>query len=244
METENSTKPTTGAQQSPHNPAAPGAESTTAAAAQTSSPPARAKRQSALNVRKSTMTLAGVAILAGGILVGITATKYVAGIPSANAATQRMQKQLANTQPGVVNSREWNPFQEIRDMQLNMDRMFDQMNTNFHLAPSLSAFADSPGYSLSLNLRDMKDHYEVRAYLPNAKASDVKVSLLDKQTLKVEVDNSSTQTAGAKGGPSSTVSEWGQYAQIIRLPSPVKSEQMSIDKPSHELRVTLPKANG
>jgi HSP20 family molecular chaperone IbpA len=212
------------------------------------SPPAapRAKRPARVDVRKSTLALASVAILAGGILVGIRATRYVAGIPTANAATEHAAATPARsgTQKSVDEvTHAWNPFQEIRDMQRHMDQMFDQMTTNFHLAPGMGAFSDSPGYSLSLNLRDLKDHYEVRAYLPDAKASDVKVSLLDKQTLKVEVSNTSKPSV-AQGGHGSTVTEWGQYAQIIRLPAPVRSEQMAVDQPHHELIVTLPKANG
>ena len=35
---------------------------------------------------------------------------------------------------------------------------------------------------------------------------------------------------------------WGQYAQIIPLPAPVKGEQMKIDQLKHELLITLPKA--
>jgi HSP20 family molecular chaperone IbpA len=205
----------------------------------------RAKRSPKVDLRRSTVILAGVAILAGGILVGIHATKYVAGIPPANAATQHPAKvavaPAVSARPLANETREWNPFQDIRDMQLQMDRMFDQMTTRFRLSPSLSRFVDRPGYSLSLNLRDMKDHYEVRASLPGGKAPDVKVSLLDKQTLKVDVSNSSTQASGAKGDTDVTVSEWGQYSQIIHLPSPVKSERMAIDQPNHGLVVTLPK---
>jgi HSP20 family molecular chaperone IbpA len=88
-----------------------------------------------------------------------------------------------------------------------------------------------------MHVQDLKDHYEVRAYLPDAKASDVKVSLIDKQTLKVEVTN--TETANPKNA---TVTEWGQYAEIIQLPSPVKNEQMKVDNQSHQLLITLPKA--
>ena len=126
-------------------------------------------------------------------------------------------------------------------MQLHVDQMFDRMTTQFRLEPRLSLFSDNPGYSLSLRVQDLKDHYEVRAYLPNAKASDVNVRLLDKQTLKVEVSNKSSETSKQKNA-NGTITEWGQYAQIIQLPAPVKSEQMKIDQPHHELLITLPKA--
>ena len=126
-------------------------------------------------------------------------------------------------------------------MQFSMDRLFDHMTDQFRLEPRLSWFKDNPGYSLSLRVQDLKDHYEVRAYLPNAKASDVSASLLDKQTLKVEVANKTSETAKTKAA-NEQITQWGQYAQIIQLPAPVKSEQMKIDQAKHELIVTLPKA--
>ena len=126
-------------------------------------------------------------------------------------------------------------------MQLRVDQLFNRMTDQFRLEPSLSLFKEQPGYSLSLRVQDLKDRYEVHAYLPNAKASDVSASLLDKQTLKVEVDNKTTKASNQKGG-NEQVTQWGQYAQIIQLPSPVKSEAMKIDQANHEMIVTLPKA--
>jgi HSP20 family molecular chaperone IbpA len=148
---------------------------------------------------------------------------------------------VAQPAPSPARSAAWNPFQEIRDMQLRVDRMFEDMSTQFRHEPRLSLFPDTPGYSLSLKVQDLKDRYEVRAYLPNAKAADVKVSLLDKRTLKVEITNQTTSGSNEQKG-SERVTEWGQYAQTIELPAPVKSEQMRIDQPTHELIVTLPKA--
>jgi len=168
----------------------------------------------------------------------------MAGIPIAAAAT----KSTKNLPPTAVapgkpsaGAAGWNPFQELRNMQLQMDQMVNSMTTEFRTEPRLSFFTDTPGYSLSLRVRDLKDYYEVRAFLPDAKSSDVNVSLLDKQTLKVEVSNKSTETSKQKSA-NGNVTKWGQYAQIISLPAPVKGEQMKIDRPNHELFITLPKA--
>ena len=126
-------------------------------------------------------------------------------------------------------------------MQLHMDQMFDWMTAQFHADPKLTLFAKNPGYSLSLRVQDMKDHFEVRAYLPNANPSDVNVKLANNRTLQVEVTNKSTQSAGPKNA-GTQVTEWGEYAQTIQLPAAVKTEQMKIDKQKHELLITLPKA--
>jgi HSP20 family molecular chaperone IbpA len=127
-------------------------------------------------------------------------------------------------------------------MQLNMDRMFDQMTSHFGQRPRQAVHADEPNYSLSLRLKDVKDHYEVRARLPDAEASDVKVSLLDNQTLKVDVNDRSNESASTKGtNVGSDITEWNHYDEIIELPGPVKSEHMKVDRAKHELLVTLPK---
>jgi len=197
------------------------------------------------NVRRSTLVIGSVAILALGMFLGIGAARYVTGIPRAAAATAKGGKNmppLAALPPAQQprSPSAWNPFQELRDMQLHMDQMFDDMASQFRLEPRLN-FTDNPGYSLSLRVQDLKDRFEVRAHLPNAKASDVNVSLLGKQTLKVEVTNKTAATANQKAAKEE-VTEWGQYAQIIQLPAPVKSEEMKIDQSTHELIVTLPKA--
>jgi HSP20 family molecular chaperone IbpA len=194
------------------------------------------------NYKKSKLAIGGTAILAIGVLIGFVLTRYATGTPAAMAATKTpLERSPTAVAPGrhAVAPGEWNPFQEIRSMQSQMDQMFNQMTTEFRAEPRLSLFSDTPGYSLSLRVQDMKDHYQVRAYLPDAKASDVKVSLLDKRTLKVEVSNHATETAAQKN---EHISEWGQYAQIITLPGPVKNEQMKIDQSNHQLLITLPKA--
>ena len=125
-----------------------------------------------------------------------------------------------------------------------MDQLFDQMVARLRHRPPLSAFADEvPDYSLSLRLKDAKDHYEVRGRLPSAGSSNVEVSLLDNQTLKVEVNDKTTEEARSKSiAGDSKITEWGQYAQILELPGPVKDKDFKIDKSKGELVITLPKA--
>ncbi len=179
-----------------------------------------------------------------GLVVGGVATKYLFESSTAVAGMKSSPKAQASastheTKP--TGSAQWNPFQALRDMQLHLDQMFNNMSAQFHKEPKLSVFPDNPGYSLSLNVQDLKDHYEVHAFLPNAKASDIDVSMLNKQTLKVEVDNKSTETSTEKNGKVN-VTEWGQYAQTIQLPTPVKAEQMKVEHQGQELLITLPKA--
>lgn len=185
--------------------------------------------------------LIGITTLVAGVFIGLTAMKYWEGHSKAMAASQASRSDRASPSPKQQTTADWKPFQEMRDMQLHMDQMFDWMTAQVHANPKLSLFAENPGYSLSLRVQDMKDHFEVRAYLPNANPSDVNVKLANNRTLQVEVTNKSTQSAGPKNA-GTQVTEWGDYAQTIRLPAAVKTEQMKIDNQKHELLITLPKA--
>jgi HSP20 family molecular chaperone IbpA len=109
------------------------------------------------------------------------------------------------------------------------------------LANRNPGFQDHPGYALSLEVRDLKNSYQVRADLPDASAADVHVSVKDQQTLDVVVDNHTARIADQKNAETS-LSGWGQYEQMIRLPSPVRADQMTIRRAGHELDISVPKA--
>lgn len=198
--------------------------------------------------RLSTTLTVAVITLVMGVIIGGAGAEIGSSIPDLKKANNTMLGTVSSStqntpQPGSVD--EWNPFQQIRNMQAQMDRMFNQMNERFQSEPGLSGFADTPGYSLSLDVRDLKDHYEVHAWLPDARASDVHVSLKNDQTLKVEVNSQHTVKSANLNGTDTNavtrVAEWGQYEQEVQLPTPVKADQMKISRNGHELTITIPK---
>jgi HSP20 family molecular chaperone IbpA len=194
--------------------------------------------------KTTTTVIIGVITLAIGLVIGVAAAESSARVSGAmkvaNTPTNQMSlASSSNPTPGVQN--EWNPFQEIRDMQAQMDQSFDQMFQQFSTNPQFNIFKENSGYSLSLNVRDLKNRYVVRAFLPDAKASDVHVSLKNGQTLNVEVNSQQTNMSNQKNTEAS-VTESGQYEQMIQLPTPVKADQMEITREGHELVITIPKA--
>lgn len=199
-----------------------------------------------IRTNKTSLTVGiGTITLAIGLVIGVTVAEASgsSGSKSASGASSSTQAQSgSNSQPGSLD--QWNPFQQIRNMQARMDRMFNQMNRQFQSEPGFSGFPNNPGYSLSLDVRDMKDHYEVHAYLPDAKASSVHVTLKNDQTLKVEVDSQhTTKSSNGSGNTNSftNVADWGQYEQTVQLPTPVKAGQMKIKRHGHELIINIPK---
>ena len=196
----------------------------------------------------TTTVIIGLATLVIGLMIGAATAETGTGLLTrtrkadtrkGNEVTNQMSSAASSSKPGGLNA--WDPFQEIRNMQAQMDQSFDQMFDQFRMDPQFSVFRESPGYSLSLDVRDLKDHYEIRAYLPDAKASNVHVSVKNGQTLKVQVNSKQTEKSDQKNMAAS-VTELGQYEQEVLLPTPVKADQMKIKRESHELVITIPKA--
>lgn len=104
----------------------------------------------------------------------------------------------------------------------------------------MNIFTDDAGYSLSLDVRDLKDRYEVRAFLPDAKAADAKVNLRGN---RLEVEVTHRQTANENKNEPDTVTEWGRNTQTVELAGILKSDQMKVEHKEHELLITIPKAS-
>jgi HSP20 family molecular chaperone IbpA len=203
-----------------------------------------------MNTTRKNGVIGAFICIAVGVVIVIAGVELKAGTPEmakpANTATNQSLGSLF--QNPALASQEWDPAEEIQDMQTQMDKMqarmdkmLGQMSAEFRDESQFSGLPENPGYSLSLNVQDLKNRYVVRAFLPDTKASDVNVKLENKQTLQVSVSNGESQAASGKN-MASNVSEWGQYEQMIQLPSPVKAGDMKVVREPHELLITLPKA--
>jgi HSP20 family molecular chaperone IbpA len=167
----------------------------------------------------------GLAMLILGLLIGVAAERY-----SQKDLTPTRNAQAADSAPGssVVTAQKqktpdpfdrdffdsWDPFREMRSLQAEMDEMFRRSITRFRQSPRMNIFADDAGYSLSLDVRDLKDRYEVRAFLPDAKVADAKVNL---QGNRLEVEVTHRQTAKGNKNEPDTATEWGRYTQMVQL---------------------------
>ena len=127
-------------------------------------------------------------------------------------------------------------------MQEEINRAIRGMTEQLELSPGATVFRPDAGYSSSFDLHDRNDHYELRAYLPDVKSSDVNVRVDNERTLHVSVTQRKQQKKET-GSNSATFTELGQYEQVITLPEAVKSSDMKIDRRDHEIVITIPKAS-
>jgi len=193
----------------------------------------------------------GLAMLILGLLMGVAVEKYSqkspaqvrvaqAADPATGSSVVAAQKQKAPDPFDHNFFDSWDPFREMRILQAEMDEMFRRSITRFRQSPRMNIFTDDAGYSLSLDVRDLKDRYEVRAFLPDAKAADAKVNL---QGNRLGVEVTHRQTAKGNKNEPDTVTEWGRYTQTVDLAGDLKSDQMKVEHKDHELLVTIPKVS-
>ena len=192
----------------------------------------------------STVKTSIIAVIIIALIVavgfGIGATKSKAGTPAEKPANPATNETLAFPNLPLMGQPQAT-FKELQEMQNQMNRMFNQMSSELRNEPQFNGLPETPGYSLSLNVQDLKNHFLVQAYLPDTSVSNVNVKLKNDRTLQVTVNNQESQKSKTKT-MAANISEWGQYEQSIQLPSPVKANEMKVTRHEHELLITLPKA--
>ena len=210
---------------------------------------------------KRRTTVVGIVTAIVGIAVGIGIGVWgikTSQAHSAPATTTQSATNSSNTNSTTSSSKidkdedsllipkdwdRWDPFRDMERMQEQIDRAIRDATEKFSFAPGSTTFRQDAGYSSSFDLHDRKDHYELRAYLPDVNAADVNVKIDNDQTLRVSVKQHKEETKNTKNG-SASVTELGQYEQIVTLPELVRSQDMKIDRHGHEIVITIPKANG
>jgi HSP20 family molecular chaperone IbpA len=195
-------------------------------------------------ITKRTTVVGIVTLIVGlalGLGIGVWSVKNSQASNAPGVQSSLSRPTPSATAEPLFGKNEWDPFGEIEQMQEEINRAIRNATKQFELNPGARMFRPDAGYSSSFDLRDRKDHFELRAYLPDAKASDVNVRIDNDQTLHVGVTQRKQETKSMSGG-SATFTELGQYEQVVTLPEPVKSSEMKIDRHDHEIVIAIPKA--
>lgn len=121
------------------------------------------------------------------------------------------------------------PFADVemrlRDLETQMDNIFANTFRAFG-----TAFGQS-GLGSSIDLREQKDKYVARVYVPNGDTADVNARV-ENGALHV-----TTKSSQSKNGTTSSESS----DEVVSLPQPVNSDQLKIDRKPNMVVITIPK---
>jgi HSP20 family molecular chaperone IbpA len=211
---------------------------------------------------KNKTTLVGVATLIVGLALGLGIGVWGVGSMKASNTTSTSvltppapkidtparndrdagKQQPSNSSGSVDRTDDWDPFRQMERMHEEIDRAIRDATERFSLGAPATPFRPDAGYSSQFDLRDRKDHFELRAYLPDAEASDVNVKIDNDRTLRVSVGHRK-QEVKKESAREARVTELGHYEQVVTLPEAVKSADMKVERNGHEVVITIPKAS-
>ena len=122
------------------------------------------------------------------------------------------------------------PFADVqlrmRDLQAQLDNVFAQTFRDFG-----SDFGQS-GFASSVDLREQKDRYVARLYLPNGDTSKVNA--------KINGDNLEITMNAAETKNGATEPE--NYQEVITLSQPVRADQLQIQRQPNMVVISVPKS--
>lgn len=160
------------------------------------------------------------------VALGLVAPFFLAASPTISPMASGQSK--ASPAPSAGSS-------QMPEVERRMEQLGKHMDSIF--ADTFDSFGDWFGRSMlasSIDVRENKDAYIVRAYIPDSTTSKVSATVENK-ALHITAE-------GRQKENSATQKE--RYEQIISLPGPVKEDKMQIERKTNLVVITLPKATG
>jgi len=135
--------------------------------------------------------------------------------------------------------RTWNPYAEIQHMQNEMEQMFDDSFSRFHMKTPLGSLSKTP----DVDLKEKSDRYIVTVNAPGAEESSIDVKLED-QVLRISIktEHAKDETDDKNGKYQYRERFVGQFQRALTLPGPANAAKMTTEYHNGVLTITIPKA--
>lgn len=132
----------------------------------------------------------------------------------------------------------WNPYDEMQRMQDEMEKLFGDSFSRFHLNSPLGSLSKSP----AIDLQDKPDHYLVTVNAPGADESSIDVKL-DGQllTISIKTEQGKQEDEDKNGNYHYRERFVGAFHRTLTLPGPADSENMKTEYRNGVLTITIPK---
>lgn len=164
----------------------------------------------------------------------------LSGQPSSlQTKTPNLQK-LNPTKPDdeFFKGRTWNPYEEMRHMQDEMEQMFGDSFSRFHMKTPLGSLSTTP----DVDLQEKPDRYIVTVNAPGADESSMDIKL-ENQVLRISITTEQAKDeADDKDGQYRYRERFvGQFQRVLTLPGPANAAKMETAYRNGVLTITIPK---
>lgn len=135
----------------------------------------------------------------------------------------------------------WNPFEEMQQMQRQMDGMFENAFGHFGMSSNFRDIFQEQAFAPKLDLQEEEDRYMVRMDLPGVEKTDVDIHV-DDSTLVIKGKREEMVEQGGQDGQAEIRERrMGEFERSIELPQTVDAERMTTDYKDGTLTIILPK---
>lgn len=135
--------------------------------------------------------------------------------------------------------RAWNPYEEMQHMQDEMEQVFGESLSRFHMNTPLGSLSKSP----DVDLQDKPDHYLVTVNAPGADESSINVKLEDRiLRISIKTEQAKEETDEKNGKYQYRERFVGEFQRVLTLPGPADAAKMKTDYRNGVLTITIPKA--
>lgn len=127
----------------------------------------------------------------------------------------------------------WQPFQEIENLQRDMNRLFDRLTTT-----NGDGFGN--GFAPAAELQDTPDAIHLKLEIPGMDAKDIDVQV-SAEAVSVSGERKE-ETKTEEKGMTRTEFRYGKFQRVIPLPARVQNTDVKAEYKNGVLQLTLPKA--
>jgi HSP20 family protein len=134
--------------------------------------------------------------------------------------------------------RTWNPYAEIQHMQDEMERVFNDSFSRFHIKTPQGSLSAAP----DVDLQEKPDRYIVTLNAPGADESSINVKL-ENQVLWISINTEQAKDETEENGKYRYRERFvGQFQRALTLPGPANAAKMESQYRNGVLTITIPKA--
>jgi HSP20 family protein len=145
---------------------------------------------------------------------------------------------LMKSEPTIL-SRGWSPFREMRNLQRDMDRYFNEAINQLDVsAPAMESYV---AFSPSCDLEESDTHFLLSLDIPGMKKEHIKIEIDNNNVLSVSGERKS-ETEQKKGAFFEKERFYGAFQRSFALQGSVKPDQIEAQYQDGVLKIAIPKA--
>lgn len=159
--------------------------------------------------------------------------------PSISSISKNLELKPASPNDKFFKQLPWNPYKEMQEMQQEMEQLFNDSYSRFHINAPLESLNKIP----DVDLQEKSDQYIVTMNAPGADISSLTVNL-DDRLLNIAIKTEHTEdnkTDDQKGQYQFRERFVGELQRSLTLPGPANATKIATEYHNGLLTIIIPK---